>query len=369
MALKTTYSQNSDVRALARELVAGLGGPPSKFALFFASPEFDTEALGAALARELPGVPSIGCTSSGELAAGRMLKHSVVMAGFDDDTLDGAAVALLRDLNSEVAVRDALAALAHESGGPLSSLDPTQYVGLALHDGLSVREEGVMAALSEQCNVPFVGGSAGDGLKFESTHVFLNGVAHSGASVLALLKPRKPYGILKTQSFDVLESTLVVTDADEATRTIHAFNGRPAVEEYARVLGVTVEQLPGRFQSNPLGLIVPGGEPYVRSPMLVKGSSIVFYCQIKQGMELSVLRSRDIVADTRRDFAAAIEKLGSCGGVLNFHCILRTLELEQREQAANYGAVFADVPMVGFSTYGESYVGHINQTSTMVLFS
>ena len=37
-------------------------------------------------------------------------------------------------------------------------------------------------------------------------------------------------------------------------------------------------------------------------------------------------------------------------------------------QAEAYGEVFAKTPMIGFSTYGEACIGHINQTSTMLVF-
>ena len=55
-------------------------------------------------------------------------------------------------------------------------------------------------------------------------------------------------------------------------------------------------------------------------------------------------------------------------GMLNFHCILRTLELKSKHQTEAYGRLFSDIPTIGFSTYGEAYLGHINQTSTMLLF-
>ena len=46
----------------------------------------------------------------------------------------------------------------------------------------------------------------------------------------------------------------------------------------------------------------------------------------------------------------------------------RALPVEEKQQCDAYGALFAEVPTIGFSTYGESYIGHINQTSTMLVF-
>jgi hypothetical protein len=109
------------------------------------------------------------------------------------------------------------------------------------------------------------------------------------------------------------------------------------------------------------------GEPYVRSPRVVAQSrGISFYCGIREGIELSVLQSTHIVEDTSRALADARAR-GPISAIINFHCILRTLELEQKGLSDAYGRVFADVPMVGFSTYGEQFLGHINQTSAMLL--
>ena len=78
---------------------------------------------------------------------------------------------------------------------------------------------------------------------------------------------------------------------------------------------------------------------------------------------MHVLESTDIVADTEK----AVRDLGQASALINFHCILRTLELKSKGQCPAYGKLFEKVPTVGFSTYGEEYIGHINQTSTILV--
>jgi hypothetical protein len=241
-------------------------------------------------------------------------------------------------------------------------MDPAQYVGIILFDGLSVAEEKVMDNLGNLTDLIFVGGSAGDDLKFKQTQVFTRGKASSNAAVLALLKPAKGYEIIKTQSFKPLPKFLVADEVDEATRTVIKFNGKSAVAAYATATGTTVEKVADKFMSNPVGLMV-GGEPFVRSPQQVKDGKIVFYCNIKQGTKLALLEATDIIKDTRQ----AIDKAAGASAIINFNCILRTLELEAKNLTGQYGQLFNNVPTIGFSTYGEAYLGHINQTATILV--
>lgn len=368
MTIQAAISSASNPAAAVRELRAALGKANPAFVVFFASSVHDPEALGRAIAESFAGVPSIGCTTAGEIGAGRMLERSISLLAFGADDLRSIHVASAPDIGAEASVNGALRSLSSSIGAGVATLDPARYVGLVLQDGMSGAEESVMATLSSATNMPFIGGSAGDDAKFKTTWVFVNGKPLTRAVALAVLEPSRPFAILKTQSFDVLDQTLKVTDVDEATRTVRGFNGKPAAEEYARVLGTTVAELPKYFMSRPVGLVLPNGEPFVRSPQQLRGNDVVFYCQVKEGMLLKVLAARNIVEDTRRDLEDGVRNLGTCSAILNFHCILRTLELQEKKQCEAYGALFSKIPTAGFSTYGESYIGHINQTSTMVLF-
>jgi hypothetical protein len=85
-------------------------------------------------------------------------------------------------------------------------------------------------------------------------------------------------------------------------------------------------------------------------------------------MELYLLQSTNIIEDTRQVIQDEIKKLGSISGIINFHCILRTLELEKEGKTEQYAEIFKDIPTIGFSTYGEEFIGHVNQTATMLVF-
>jgi hypothetical protein len=84
-------------------------------------------------------------------------------------------------------------------------------------------------------------------------------------------------------------------------------------------------------------------------------------------MRVRILQSTDIVKETDMSVKRKVSDLGKVSCIINFHCILRTLELESKNQTEEYGQLFSDIPTIGFSTYGEEFIGHINQTSTMLV--
>jgi len=365
--MKTAYSTGKTIREVSRDLQGQLGGIHLRAILFFASSTFDPDALGLEIGNAFDGAAVFGCTTAGEIVSGKMLKRSVVAMAFETEVIDRIKLCVIEDLHNKYAIDNAFATFEEYFGESMLDMDPGKYVGIILADGLSKVEEKLMDKIGDLTNVWFVGGSAGDDLQFKTTYVFADGNAYSNSAVLALIKPKVGFDIIKTQSFSSLGKTLRATKVDEFEREVIEFDGKPAIVAYADAIGSSVKDAPGHFMSQPVGLMVDD-EPYVRSPQQVKDGGMVFYCNVKEGTELSVLQSTDIVEDTRKAIESRQREIGSIGGIINFHCILRTLELENKGQTEAYGKIFADIPTIGFSTYGEQCVGHMNQTSAMLVF-
>jgi len=367
MSIKIASSAKGTIEETVQEIKAQLEGVETKLVVFFASTKFAPEAISAGMQCSFAGASVIGCSSAGEIVSGRMLKDAVVAMAFDAESVQDVKVEVLQNLKTEVNVSQAFSSFEKHFGQPVDEMDPAKYVGIVLVDGLSGSEETLIDKVGDLTNVTFIGGSAGDDLKFAATYVYANGKSYPNAAILALLKPGTPFTFVKTQSFCNLNKKLLVTKANEATREVLEFNGKPAPEAYAEALGISVADAHERFMHNPVGLVIEG-EPFVRSPQQIKGDKMAFYCGVTEGMELSLLESTNIIDDTAKALAKAKAELGGISGLINFNCILRTLELDQKQLSGEYGELFTDFPTIGFSTYGEQYIGHVNQTATMLVF-
>ena len=367
MTIKIGYTQRTGVKEAVADLGSQLLSNDARAVLYFAAPGYEPAQVAPEMQKKFPGCQLCGCTTAGEIVSGKMLKGSIVAMALGSEVED-VAVELVGELSNKDQIQRAFEQFSKHFHTDALEMDIDKYVGIILVDGLSGLEERVMESVGDLTDVTFVGGSAGDNLAFKKTFVYAGDRVSSGAAVLCLMRLRSGFDLLKTQSFHPTQKLLVATRADETRRIVYEFNGKPAAQAYAEAVGsCSSADCTQHFMRCPVGLMVHG-EPFVRSPQRLEGDAMVFYCHIKEGMELTLLESTDIVEDTRAAMEQRRQKLGRIAGALNFHCILRTLELENRHQTEPYGHIFSEVPTIGFSTYGEQYLGHINQTSTLLLF-
>jgi hypothetical protein len=196
--------------------------------------------------------------------------------------------------------------------------------------------------------------------------VYYDGAFHPDSAVVALVTTNLPFRVFKTQHFVLTERRVVVTEADAARRIVFEIDGRPAAESYAQLIGVDVQTLdPARFATQPV-LVLVDGTNYVRSIQKANpDGSLTFYCAIEEGIILRGARGVDLVGNLEESFAAIRAAIGHPQLVVGSDCILRKLEITERGLVDRVEQVFRDNNTIGFSSYGEQYLGvHVNQTLT-----
>lgn len=367
MSIISASSEKNTVDDAVYELMRKFGSNNMRMLVYFASTKFDPNEVSAKIQTAFPDVTIFGCSTAGEIASGRMLKGSLVAMAFDSETLSDVKVEVVENLTSKIDITKSLRTFEKHFGEAVRTMKASRYLGIVLVDGMSGLEEKLMEAVGDKTNFFFVGGSAADDFKFQSTHVFANGKSYSNAAVLALLRLAVPFDIIKTQSVRVMGPELLVTKANENKREVIEFNNKPAAIAYAEALGVSVNELAACFPGNPLGLVIDG-EPYIRSPKHISGNSVFFHTGSVKGTRLSLLESTNLIEDTKSALSWSKAKLGRISGVIVFNCAHRALELKHKEQTENYGEVFFGIPTIGFNSYGEQYIGHMNQTAVIIVF-
>jgi hypothetical protein len=338
--------------------------------IFFCSSDYDLDVLAAEIGRRFADVPTIGCTTAGEIGPVGCREHSFVGASLSS-TVCQAVVGTIDQLHNfgmsmgQTLGKHLLETLYEKAPGT----DTTNSFGLLLIDGLSAREETVARAYQAALGpIPLVGGSAGDGLHFRRTCVYYQDRFHADAAVIALLTTSLPFTVFKTQHFTPMEKRVVITEADPARRIVKEINGSPAAQEYARLLGIEVTDLtPSHFAASPVVVLIDGNN-YVRSIQKVNpDGSITFYCAIEEGVVLRVAHGIGLVDNLEQAFAQIRSKVGAPQLVIGYDCILRRLESLENHSEGQVESIFRTHNVVGFNTYGEQFHGvHVNQTLTGV---
>ena len=353
-------SAATDEHAAVSELRQQIGPSERQLTLFFCSSEYDLAKLASELRNAFAGT-MIGCTTAGQLSANGFLKSGISVASLAGDL---AATPYLIDLDNWE--RDLLV-ISSEVASAKRANEQCRLFGLLLIDGLACMEERIVAELYRYLpQVPMVGGSAGDDLKFKATHVFARGEFHSRKAVFTLFRTKLPFATFKFEHFASDGQTLVVTESDPKHRVIYELNGELAAQVYATKLGLTVDQLNSQvFSCHPLVLEM-GGEVFLRSIQKANpDGSFALYCAIENGIVLSLGQPVDPIGVANAAFQRIQVKVGKPALIIGCDCILRRLEFEQSGLAKPINQLMVDNNVMGFSTYGEQYDGiHVNQTFT-----
>ena len=372
MALISAHTAATDVASVVTDLASQLSvSDDPSFIVVFCGHDLDGTAVAAGLVGHLPTARVVSCSSAGEFTERAHSRGGAAAVAFPRSVAATVATALV-DVSGGVSegVSSAVEALESQLGASLRGLDPNRHVGLVLIDGLAGHEEEINQALGRAAPfLSFVGGSAGDDLRFERTWVATDWAGPSQGAVLAVLELTTPFTVLKTCSFEPSARSYTVTKADLASRTVHQLDGRPVLEVYAEAVGGSPAELgTSVFMAHPFGVMIDGLS-WIRSPQqITSDGGLKFYCRLPEGTRIHLMDPTDLVADTASALSQAREQLnGHIGGGLLFNCILRRLELDATNRHDEFLRVFDGIPLAGLHTYGESWLGHINQTCTGLL--
>ena len=256
-------------REAAEELSRQLASLDLAMIIVFVSPFYDPAIFIEELTCRILDTPIFGCTTAGELAPSGWEEDSVVAMGFSAEDFIVAARPFLdlsgfrvdhgRTVCGELH-QDFIRRAGERDGGE-------EAFGLLFIDGMCQREEALMSAIYTSLeDIPVVGGSAGDGLRFDNSWIFYDGQAHSDAAILILIKTRLPFRLFKCDHFEPTSVKMVVTEADIERRIVREINAEPAAIEYSRAVGIGDTKLDAlSFAAHPVLVRVGGSYYAVRS--------------------------------------------------------------------------------------------------------
>lgn len=329
--------------------------------IVLAAPHYDLELLAAGLTERLPNTAIIGCTTSGEIAAGRALTQSLVLWA-----LGGTGVRVSTGFG-ESAVQG-LRQAAVQASECLAQLDRRSHtVMVLLSDGLGGDQMEVVRGAYDSANidVPLVGGCAGDYLAMRQTRQLHGRRVMSGAVVAAAISSDRPLGVGVSHGWSAASEPMLVTNSRNTV--LSTLDDQPALDVYLNFFNPpqAVRDEPQAFADfaavHPIGIRrrdriemrhITGCDRDQRSLLMVAEVPQGALAFLTQGDYESVLQA------AAESASSAVQALGDLkpAGLLLFDCVSRSTIFGERhiqEETDLISRCSDGAPMAGFYTYGE----------------
>lgn len=379
LKVKTAYSNNKDEHSAVCEVLQQIKQAEQKCVIFFVSSHYDQIKIAEAISsyaeqdQDYQDVEFVGCTSAGEFTQQGFMEESITAMSFaSPDLTVGIGIGKQISENPIGAAKKAVEKACYQLGIEVDNLNSANYTGLVLIDGLQSVEEYIMLGISKTArSLRVAGGSAGDDFNFSKTIIHARGKTYENAMVLLIFKTNVPVRFFQTSSYLPTNKKLKITKADLDNRIVYEINGRPAADEYARALGIGVDELDADvFMKHPLALSF-GEEYYLRSPLKVLSEerALMFFSHINEGTKVTIMRPGQIIQETKDVIKKIQHEIPDISAIIAFNCILRYREAAKEGHLASLIKELGIAPLIGFNTYGEQYNGmHVNQTTTLIVF-
>ena len=382
---------------IARENLAPIASLPDGVALVlgFVSPDLDLTDVGRAVQQALgKEVRVVLMTDAGELCrpqgsatlyqeAGEG-RARVLLQGYSRRMIEGVFTMSVplhsQDLKADridMSLEARLQAIKGEleRHAPPFRISLYHTFALVYIDGLSRSETFLMQALyeSRKFPCPYIGGSSAPDAHGRAC-VYDGEASLEDHAVITLVRLRRGYryGIFKTQAVEKTDTSFIIDKASTALRSVETLqlsSGEtlPALEALRRTLGVhSAADLDAAMQKYTFASDI-NEDFFIRSVSALDHARgrLNLYCDIVTGERLHLMK-RGSLADTLAKGLADFQrgKPAPLGGILN-DCILR--RLCYASETAHIDE-FRDVPVAGFSSFGEIAGLHVNETLTALFF-
>ena len=392
--IKTANLAKSELTALRlKELVDVAEG--AALVLGFVSPDLDVPEVARLIKAEIPSSTKLLLmTTSGELcrAPGSQTLYcdaadhrgKVLLQSFSKRMISDMYTmhiplpdSDLRSGNVEMTVNDRVEAIRREIDKhhiPFR-LSVGHSFAMVYIDGVTSCESFVSQAMfdSGKFPIPFIGGSSAGNLDFAHTYIYDDNQCLESHAVIVLVRLHNEYryGIFKSQAVERTDASVVVGTANSALRYVETVEGPdgevPIIDALKNYFHVnTTAEVQARMQDYTFATDVHG-EDFVRtlSGIDEANNRINFFCDVVTGERLHLMKRVSLSNTLSRDLREYNKnKPAPLGGILN-DCILRRLGYPDEIKHIDE---FKDLPVAGFSSFGEIAGLHMNETLTAIFF-